>query len=69
MKFDLRTPIGLLFATFGAILALYGLVSPESAHDRSMGININLLWGFVLLVFGAIMLALALVSKRKGAKK
>jgi uncharacterized membrane protein YeiB len=66
MQFDLRTPIGLLFIAYGAILAIYGLLSPEAIYARSLGININLIWGLVMLVFGGIMLALALVSRRKG---
>jgi hypothetical protein len=27
-------------------------------YDRSLGININLWWGLVMLIFGALMLAL-----------
>jgi hypothetical protein len=55
---DIRTPIGLMFAVFGAILVLYGLVSDPALYARSLGVNINLWWGAVLLVFGAIMLGL-----------
>ena len=35
-------------------------------YERSLGININLGWGVVLLAFGAIMLLLALRG-RKGS--
>ena len=40
----------------------YGLVTAASAelYQRSLGININLVWGLVLLVFGAVMLLLHL---------
>ena len=55
MTFDLRVPIGLLFIAFGAILAADGLF----AHRLVLGINVNLWWGVVMLVFGACMLALA----------
>ncbi len=55
MNFDLRLPIGLLFVVFGAILALDGLI----AHRMVLGINVNLWWGAVMIVFGAAMLALA----------
>ena len=41
MTFDLRLPIGLLFAVFGAILAIDGLV----AHRLVLDINVNLWWG------------------------
>ena len=61
MNFDLRLPIGIMFTLFGAMLAIYGLVSDKSIYEaHSLGININLIWGFVLLVFGAFMLLLAL---------
>ena len=60
MKFDLRFPIGLLFSFYGALLAIFGLCSDSRNYDRSLGININLWWGIVLLVFGLGMLALAL---------
>jgi hypothetical protein len=54
---DIRTPIGLMFLVLGAILATYGAVSDPSAYAQA-GININLWWGLVLLVFGGTMFAL-----------
>jgi hypothetical protein len=60
MKFDLRFPIGLLFSFYGVVLAIYGVASDAKQYDRSLGINVNLWWGIVLLVFGLGMLVLAL---------
>jgi len=65
MQFDLRLPIGLLFSIIGAIVAIYGLVTPAEKYACSLGINVNLWWGIVMLIFGASMLALALASRRK----
>lgn len=59
MSLDLRLPIGLMFSLFGAMLAIYGAVSDSSIYARSLGINVNLLWGIVLLAFGLGMLFLA----------
>ena len=59
MTFDLRLPIGLLFALFGVILALDGLVSARLV----LGINVNLWWGIVLILFGGVMLGLAARAK------
>jgi hypothetical protein len=61
MNFDLRTPIGVMFSLFGLILVICGLVTAKSQiyTEHSLGININLGWGAVLLVFGAFMLLLA----------
>lgn len=57
---DIRLPIGLMFTLFGLLLAAYGVATRGSAmYVASLGININLWWGLVLLVFGAAMLALA----------
>ena len=56
MKLDLRLPIGLMFSIIGALLVLFGLVSDEAIYERSLGINVNLWWGVVLLLFGLAML-------------
>jgi hypothetical protein len=61
MNLDIRLPIGLLFASLGALLVLFGLFTgftDSTLYDRSLGININLWWGLVLVIFGAIMIAL-----------
>jgi hypothetical protein len=57
MGLDIRIPIGLMFAIFGLLLALFGLVGDKSIYEHSLGININLGWGVVLLIFGGVMLA------------
>jgi len=66
MNFDLRLPIGIMFSLFGAMITILGAVK----HDASMtlGININLVWGCVMLVFGIFMLTLALRKKKPDAK-
>jgi hypothetical protein len=66
MGLDIRTPIGLMFSIFGALLVAYGLLTRGSEiYARSGGDNINLIWGLVLLVFGGLMLWL---GRRGGAK-
>lgn len=59
MGFDLRLPIGGMFALFGAILALFGLFADRAIYEKSLGLNVNLGWGLFLLVFGLGMLAWA----------
>lgn len=60
MRLDLRLPIGLMFSVFGVLLTGFGLVSDRAIYARSLGINVNLWWGLVLLAFGLGMLGLAL---------
>ena len=59
MGLDIRWPIGLMFSLVGALMFVYGLVSDPAQYQRSLGLNINLRWGLVLLVFGAFMLLMA----------
>jgi hypothetical protein len=59
MKLDLRLPIGLMFTIVGALLTLFGLTSDKAIYARSLGINVNLWWGLVLLAFGLVMLGFA----------
>ena len=66
MDLDVRFPIGLMFSLFGTILAVFGLVSdPRIYREHSLGINVNLGWGLVLLPFGVSMLVLALRARRR----
>ncbi|HEY8965054.1 MAG TPA: hypothetical protein VIM58_01340 [Candidatus Methylacidiphilales bacterium] len=66
MAFDLRFPIGILFSLAGLVLVTYGAATGGSdLYARSLGINVNLVWGGVLLVFGLTMLALAIRARKK----
>jgi hypothetical protein len=58
MGLDIRWPIGLMFTFIGVLLAGYGLFNTASSVIKVAGqdININLIWGVVLLVFGVLML-------------
>ena len=65
MDLDVRLPIGLMFSLFGLLLAGFGLTSdPQIYAAHSLGINVNLDWGLVLLAFGAPMLLVALRARR-----
>jgi hypothetical protein len=66
MQLDVRLPIGLLFSLFGLLLTGFGLVGDKAIYERhSLGLNINLGWGLVLLAFGLVMLALAWRGRQK----
>ena len=65
MNLDLRLPIGLLFTVFGVLLTGFGLSSDDAIYTRSLGINVNLWWGLVLLVLGLVMLFLGRRAGRR----
>jgi hypothetical protein len=67
MNLDLRLPIGLMFSAFGVMLTGYGLVSDDAIYARSLGFNVNLWWGLVLIGFGLVMLAL--VARSRGLRR
>ena len=58
---DIRAPIGGLFTVLGGMLAGYGLFASGSggSSDLSSGVNVNLWWGLVMLVFGIVLLLMA----------
>jgi hypothetical protein len=59
MGLDVRVPVGVMFALMGALLAGYGVLGDQSIYARSLGINVNTIWGGVMIVFGAVLLILA----------
>ena len=65
--FDLRIPLGYLFLVLGALLVVASFLGGPEANARSLGVNINLLWGGTMIAFGAICLFLA--RRRKGDGK
>ena len=48
MHLDIRYPIGLLLATYGAILVAQGAIVRASV----LGINVNLYWGAFMTACG-----------------
>lgn len=66
MGLDIRWPIGLMFSLIGLLLTGFGAV--KGAESMSLGININLVWGLVLLAFGGAMLAGAWKGSKNSSK-
>ena len=71
MGLDIRWPIGLMFSLIGALLVICGVVtgSDTEMYKRSLGININLYWGLLLLVFGISMVTLAWRGAQKAKQR
>jgi hypothetical protein len=63
---DIRIPIGLMFSIFGVLISAYGLftMSNTEMYHKSLGINVNIIMGLLMLVFGLIMLYFARRKKK-----
>jgi hypothetical protein len=57
MGLDIRVPLGMIFLIIGAIMGVFGLVTHGDAtlYEKSLGVDLNLTWGGIMFVFGAIM--------------
>jgi hypothetical protein len=64
---DLRWPIGLMFSLIGALLLIFGAMtnSDTAMYAHSLGKNINVIWGIVLLIFGVLMVLGAVMGKKE----
>jgi sulfite exporter TauE/SafE len=64
---DIRIPIGLMFSILGVIITILGLVtiSDSAMYQKSLGINVNIVMGILMLIFGLIMLYFARKKKKK----
>ena len=57
---DIRFPVGTIFAVYGVLLILYGLISSDvEARHMLFGVQVNIVAGIGMLVFGASFLYLA----------
>lgn len=55
-RLSIAFTIGLTIGVIGLIILLYGLFGTAD-YSRSHGININLWWGLLMVIFGLIMSA------------
>ena len=67
MHLDLRVPMGGMFSLTGLILTVFGLATNgnQKLYTPSLGINANLWWGLVLLVFGLSMFLFGLRGQKR----
>jgi hypothetical protein len=70
MEVDIRLPMGFMFSILGALLTLFGIFTSgdDGLYVRSLGINVNLWSGLLMLAFGFLMLFMAW-NARKSVKK
>ncbi len=62
--FDLKIPLGSLLSFYGFILVLYGVFGPRYIYEKSLGLNVNLIWGVLILLIGGLFLGFAHFRRR-----
>ena len=62
---DLKLPIGWLLSAYGLLLAVYGLVTKKEMYAISLGFNLNLVWGILMLAIGGGFLLTAFLKRNK----
>ena len=64
---DIRIPIGLMFSIMGVLISGFGIFTTSNTemYQKSLGINVNIIMGIIMLTFGLIMLYFAFRKKKK----
>ncbi len=62
---DIRIPIGLMFTILGVLITVFGFVtmSDTDMYQKSLNINVNIIMGVIMLLFGVVMLFLSRKKK------
>ncbi len=66
---DLKLPIGWLLSGCGVLLAVYGLVTRPEMYERSLGYNVNLIWGVLMIAIGGAFLLTFFLKKARAAAR
>lgn len=65
---DLKLPIGWLLSAYGVLLTVYGLLTKKEMYAISLGINLNLVWGILMLAIGGVFLLTAFLKSKKDGR-
>ena len=68
---DIRIPIGLMFSVLGLLITGYGIFTASNMemYQKSLGHNVNIIMGILMLLFGLIMLYFAFRKKKPSIKQ
>lgn len=70
MGLDIRIPLGLMFLVTGGLMAVYGLFTRGSAiYEKSLDLNVNLIWGVLMFAFGLVMYLMGRRPRRLAASR
>lgn len=63
--FDLKIPLGGLLGFYGLVLLGYGVFGPKDIYDKAAHLDINVIWGILMIVISAGFLISAYVGRGK----
>jgi hypothetical protein len=70
MGLDVRVPLGLMFLITGGLLVVYGIFTRGSViYAKSLGIDINLIWGALMFIFGLVIYLFGRRPRRLAAER
>ena len=57
----------MMFSILGVLVTIFGFItmSDKSMYQKSLGINVNIIMGILMLIFGIVMLYMALRKRKK----
>ncbi len=62
--FDLKIPLGSLLGFYGLLLLVYGLVGPRDIYQKSANLDVNAIWGVIMILISAAFLLSAFFERR-----
>ncbi len=62
--FDLKIPLGGLLEFYGILLLLYGIIGPASVYKKSFNLNVNIIWGILMIVIGSAFLLSSYMGRK-----
>ena len=62
---DLKLPIGWLLSAYGVLLTVYGLLTKKEMYAISLGLNLNLAWGILMMAIGGAFLLTAFLKRNR----
>ena len=63
---DLKMPLGGLLCFYGLLLLGYGLAGDPAMYEKSLGMNVNLAWGILMLAIGLVFVVRHIAKKKAG---
>lgn len=62
--FDLKIPLGGLLGFYGIVLLIYGIFGPKDIYDKSFHLDINVIWGVLMMIISSAFLLSAYFGRR-----